>query len=389
MAEQEASRSALRKFVAPEMVYGNGSRLLSGQYARNLGIQKALLVSDPGVIAAGWTAQVATSLDEAGVQSVWFHEMTPNPKDHEAMQGSVVYQREECAGIVVVGGGSPMDCAKGIGIVSTNGGHILDYEGVDMVQRPCPPLICIPTTAGTAADVSQFAIIHDSAASNKIAVISKAVVPDVSLIDPETTTTMDASLTVATGLDALTHAVEAYVSNASSPLTDLHAKEAVCLVARHLRGAASDLHNLTHREGMMLASLHAGLAFSNASLGLVHAMAHALGGLKGLAHGVCNALLLPHVVEYNLESAPERYAWIGAWIAEIAGGHARRPAEAVREFVNGLLESNGMSNHLSDLGMARGDIGPLAEHALNDPCIVTNPRHPTRTDIEQVYENAF
>ncbi len=192
-----------------------------------------------------------------------------------------------------------MDCAKGIGIVSTNRKNILDIEGIDNVPIPGPPLICIPTTSGTSADVSQFAIINDTVEKRKIAIISKTVVPDVALIDPLTTLTMPAYLTACTGIDALVHAVEAYVSTANSPLLDLHALEAVRLVCTNLPQVLAAPTDLELRGKMTLASLQAGLAFSNASLGAVHAMAHSLGGLLDLPHGECNALLLDHVVNFN------------------------------------------------------------------------------------------
>ncbi|HBD08850.1 MAG TPA: alcohol dehydrogenase, partial [Syntrophobacteraceae bacterium] len=196
----------LRKFVAPEIVFGDGALGLIGQCAANLGARKVLLVTDPGVAAAGWVSPVQKSLREEGISCLLFERVTPNPKDHEVMDGAEVYREENCDVIVVVGGGSPMDCAKAIGVVATNDRHVLEFEGVDEVAVPGPPLICIPTTAGTSADVSQFAIITDTARQVKIAIISKALVPDVALIDPVTTTTMSAQLTAATGMDALVHA---------------------------------------------------------------------------------------------------------------------------------------------------------------------------------------
>jgi alcohol dehydrogenase class IV len=300
----------LRKFVAPEFVFGVGARNLVGRYAVNFAINKALVVSDEGVEKAGWLDSVLHSLRDEGVQAEVFTSVHSNPRDFEVMDGADLYQKKNCQAVIAVGGGSPMDCAKGIAIVSSNMGNILNFEGVDEVANPGPPLICIPTTAGSSADVSQFAIINDIKRSVKIAIISKAVVPDAALIDPETTVTMDPYLTACTGLDALTHAIEAYVSNAQSPVTDLHAREAINLVWHNLR-----MHNtsddLDVRCRMMLGSMDAGLAFSNASLGAVHAMAHSLGGFLDLPHGECNALLLEHVIDFNFDAAIERYVSIG------------------------------------------------------------------------------
>ena len=262
----ESNILAMRKFVAPEFVYGAGALQLAGQYATNLGAGKVLLVSDEGVAKAGWTDLVAESLEQAGLPLVLFTDVSPNPRTKEVMAGTELFKQTGCDAIVAVGGGSPMDLAKGVGIVAANGGHILDYEGADKVGAPIPPLICLPTTAGSSADVSQFCIIANPQKEVKIAIVSKAVVPDVALIDPLTTTTKDPYLTACTGLDALTHAVEAYVSTANSPITDLHALEAIRLVSKYLAQTVAKPKDKMLRAKMMLASLEAGLAFSNAIL---------------------------------------------------------------------------------------------------------------------------
>ena len=374
----------IRKFVAPEFIFGDGARHLVARYARNLGASHVLVVTDPGVIAAGWTKQVADSLKDEDISCVIFSQVTSNPRAEEVMTGAEVYTCEQCNAIVAIGGGSPMDCAKGIGVVSSNNRHILMFEGVDQVPIPSPPLICIPTTAGTSADVSQFAIITNRQDKTKIAIVSKAVVPDVALIDPMTTTTMDAHLTACTGIDALVHAVEAYVSNAHSPITDLHALEAIRLVTTNLVAATQCPDDLATRAKMMLGSLYAGLAFSNASLGAVHAMAHSLGGFLDFAHGEANALLLPHVIRFNYQAAADRYMQIG-----VAMG-LRDPTEAsmVSE-VTRLLEAVGINQSLGKLGLHRKDIPELARKAMQDACMVTNPRRPVQQDIEVIYERAL
>jgi alcohol dehydrogenase len=378
----------LRKFVAPEIVFGEGALGLLGRYATNFGARKVLLVTDPGVRAAGWAGSVEKALREAGIGFVVFDNVTSNPKDHEAMAGAEVYRAERCDVIVVVGGGSPMDCAKGIGIVATNNRHVLEFEGMDEVVVPGPPLICIPTTAGTSADVSQFAIITDTVRQVKIAIISKTLVPDVALIDPATTVTMPAELTAATGMDALVHAFEAYVSNASSPLTDLNALEAIRLITRHLLGAVQDQRDMLCRNNMMMGSLLAGLAFSNASLGLVHSMAHALGGLLDMAHGACNAILLDHVVGYNFTSAAERYRTVGRAMGldmEETAAAGARLVEALGHFRRRL----GIPSTLGQLGLVSTHIPDLANKAFHDPCLATNPTQPSVHDIEALYRQAL
>ncbi len=247
-----ANNLELRKFVAPEYIFGVGARRLAGRYAKNLGARKVLVVSDPGVVAAGWTGDVIESLEEAGIAYALFTGVTPNPRAEQVMAGAEFYAAEKCNALVAVGGGSPMDCAKGIGIVSSNKRHILAFEGVDQVRVPMPPLICVPTTGGTSADVSQFAIISNPLEKVKFAIISKSVLPDLALVDPVTLTTMDPFLTACTGLDALTHGIEAFVSNASSPITDLNALEGIRLVSRNLIESIKnpqDVELRTRRKG--------------------------------------------------------------------------------------------------------------------------------------------
>lgn len=380
----------LRKFVAPELVFGVDARFMAGRYAANLGIKRALLATDTNVIAAGWTEDVEESLRDAGVEFHRFTDISPNPRDREVAAGAAHYREHDCDSIVAVGGGSVIDCAKGIGIVISNGGSILGYEGIDQVAVPMPPLICIPTTGGTSADVSQFAIITNTSEQVKIAVISKAVIPDVALVDPITLTSMDAYLTACTGMDALSHAIEAYVSNASSPITDLHALEAIRLIAASLRRTVEAPNDLDNRGQMMLASLQAGLAFSNASLGSVHAMAHSLGGYKDLPHGECNALLLPHVIDFNFPRVPERFRKIaGALGISSAGLTDLELRQILIRAVIDLRSGCGIDGALAARGVSIGDIAMLAGKAIKDPCNATNPRTPKVTDLDAVYREAL
>lgn len=380
----------LRKFVAPEFIFGAGSMHLVGRYLHNFGAHKALLVTDPGLLEAGWAGQVIDLLAAEDIATAVFAEVSPNPRDHEVMAGAEIYQRENCDVIVAIGGGSPMDCAKGIGIVSTNKRHILEMEGIDQVAVPGPPLVCIPTTAGTSADVSQFAIINHTGEKRKIAIISKTMVPDVALIDPTTTATMPPYLTACTGMDALVHAVEAYVSTANSPLLDLHALEAIRLVCQSLPKVLANPNDLALRNDMTMASLQAGLAFSNASLGAVHAMAHSLGGLLDLPHGECNALLLQHVVNFNFPETSARYLKIGTAMGLSLQGLSENEARrAIFQGIDDLKHQVGITRTLAQQGATLADIPALAEKALRDPCMVTNPRNPTRRDIEVIYEEAL
>ena len=380
----------LRKFLAPEFVFGAGARKLAGRYARNLGGRKILVVSDPGVVSAGWTRDVTDSLEAEGLPFVLFTGLTPNPKAEEVMAGVALYQAERCDALVAVGGGSPIDCAKGIGIVCSNDRHILQFEGVDMVKSPMPPLICIPTTGGTSADVSQFVIISNPLERVKIAIISKSVVPDLALIDPATLTTMDPYLTACTGLDAMTHAIEAFVSTAHSAMTDLHALEALRLLSANLIPSIRNLDDLELRSNVMQGSLQAGLAFSNAILGATHAMAHSLGGALDLAHGECNAMLLDHVIEFNFSAEPQRFEQIAlAMGLDLRGMQFSEKKKALLRHVRDIKVKAGINRTLAAVGVGREDVVLYSEHALKDPCMATNPRRPSQRDIEVVYEESL
>jgi len=386
-----ASLLDLRKFLAPESVFGAGAAMLSGRYALNLGARKVLLVTDPVVSTQAWFSSILEGIRETGVGVEVFSQVHANPRDTEVMLGAEIYRSKGCDAIVAVGGGSPMDCAKAIGIVYSNGRNVLEFEGVDNVPQPGPPLICVPTTAGSSADVSQFAIINDTERKVKIAIVSKAMVPDVALIDPLLTLSMPRELTANTGVDALTHAIEAYVSNANGPTTDLFALEAIRRIAQNLPLAITRPEDPEARAGMMLGSMYAGLAFSNAILGAVHAMAHSLGGLMDLPHGQCNAMLLDHVIDYNFDAAPDRYADIAvAMGAQLSPGapHEDKRAAVLRQ-VRALKNTVGATAGLASLGVTHADLEGLTEFAMHDPCMVTNPKTPTAGDIRAVYEHAL
>ena len=380
----------LRKFVSPEIIFGAGARKSVGNYAKTFGAKKVFLVSDPGVVEAGWLADIAGCLEEEGIEYVTFTQVSPNPRSEEVMLGAQLYQEHQCNVIVAVGGGSPMDCAKGVGIVSANGKHILDYEGIDTIDLPIPPLIFIPTTAGTSADVSQFAIISDQVDKVKISIVSKAVVPDVALIDPETTLTMDPFLSACTGVDALVHAVEAFVSTGAGPLTDMHALDGMRLINENLVALVANPADLQLREQVMLGSMKAGLAFSNAILGAVHAMSHSLGGYLDLPHGLCNAMLLEHVINFNYRDAEDRFKVVAQTLGiDIRGMTSNQVRERLVHQVVDLKQQVGLSQKLAASGVSVTDIPMLSEHAISDPCILTNPRRSSKRDVEVVYEEAL
>lgn len=382
--------NTIRKFVAPEFIFGVSAIEQTIRYVRNFGAQKPLVVSDGGVIAAGWTQKVIDMLTHDGFSYALFSQVSPNPRDHEVMEGARFYDKQRCDLIIAIGGGSVMDSAKAIGIVSTNQTHVRDFEGVDNVEIPGPPLICIPTTAGTSADISQFSVINNTQKKVKFAIISTTMVPDVALVDPMLTMSMSPFLTACTGMDAMIHAIEAFVSTASSPMTDLHALEAIRLLKTNLPLIIEDPHNVQIRTHIMQGSLQAGLAFSNASLGAVHSLSHCLGGYLDLPHGECNSILIDHVIAFNYPKAPERFDRIGHALGlELKGKSSSQKANDITDHIRHLKHRLGIKETLADKGLKKSDITFLARNAMLDPCLITNPRETKLRDLEVIYEEAL
>ncbi|MGR5146240.1 L-threonine dehydrogenase [Photobacterium alginatilyticum] len=354
------------------------------------GFKKALIVTDKILSQIGMVKQVADLLAERDVESVVFDGTQPNPTIGNVEAGLELLKANECDFVISLGGGSPHDCAKGIALVASNGGKIADYEGVDQSAKPQLPLIAINTTAGTASEMTRFCIITDEARHIKMAIVDKNTTPLMSVNDPKLMLAKPASLTAATGMDALTHAIEAYVSTAATPITDAVAIKAIELIQAHLRTAVKDGQNLEAREQMAYAQFMAGMAFNNASLGYVHAMAHQLGGFYDLPHGVCNAVLLPHVQRYNAQVCPERLLDVAkAMGVKVEGMTAEQGAEAALEAIQVLSKDVGIPAGLTELGAKAEDIAVLADNALKDACGFTNPKQATHEEISAIYTAAM
>ncbi|MEW6349428.1 MAG: iron-containing alcohol dehydrogenase [Thermodesulfobacteriota bacterium] len=380
---------SLLKFEAPEIIYGIGALAQIGQCARRLGGERIFLVTDPGVIQAGWVDEAIRVLDEEDLKYVVYDNVVTNPRDFQVQDGVQIYNSGNCDVIVAVGGGSPIDTAKGIAIVVTNHGRIHDYEGCNEITQPIPPLVCAPTTAGTGADVSQFAVITDTERRSKMTILSRAIMPDISLIDPRLLQTKPADLMAATGMDTLTHALEAYVSSLSWPLTDPHAIHAIELVKEHLVQAVR-FKNVQALEGMSIACLESGIAFSNAILGAVHALAHPLGGMFDIHHGVANSVLLPVVVRQNLEYSVEKYARVASAMGvDTSGMTTEQAAQSVLLEIEQLIEVLELPRRLSSLGVSPEDIPTMAAMAQQDICMQTNPHCYSIEEIEQLYREAL
>ncbi|ABG40004.1 iron-containing alcohol dehydrogenase [Paraglaciecola sp. T6c] len=360
------------------------------QQIESLGFKNALIVTDPGMTQLGVVAEVQNLLQEKDVNSFVFDGVQPNPTVNNVNAGLDVLHTHECDCVISLGGGSAHDCAKGIALVATNGGHISDYEGVDVSKKAQLPLISINTTAGTASEMTRFCIITDQERHIKMAIVDKNVTPILSVNDPRLMAGMPASLTAATGMDALTHAIEAYVSTAADPITDACAIKAIELIRDNLHEAVHNGTNMAAREQMAYAQFLAGMAFNNASLGYVHAMAHQLGGFYNLPHGVCNAVLLPHVQKYNAQEAAPRLKHIAKALGVAVDSLTDEAgAEAAISAIVSLSRSVNIPAGLAELGAKEADFDILATNAMNDACGLTNPIQPTHEHVVAIFKVAM
>jgi alcohol dehydrogenase class IV len=380
----------ISKFVTPEIIFGCGALSQIGESAARLGASKVFVVSDAGVIQAGWSESAMSYLQAAGLGTEVFSDLTTNPKDYEVDAGVEKYLATGCDAIVAVGGGSPTDVAKAVALLATNGGRLQDYEGINRIIRPLPPMLIAPTTAGAGSEVSQFAIIVDAVRRLKMSIISKSLVPDIAIVDPELLCTKDSGLAAATGMDALTHAIESYVSLAATPLTDMHALKAIELIARSLQKAVDDRHDLEANTDMAMASMIAGIAFSNAILGATHAMTHQVDGLIDQHHGETNAAILPHVMDFNLPACPEKFRHIAAAMgATLVGSSPETAAQLAIDAVRELIEGIGLAKGLAQIGLRPEDIPQLSRNAVRDACLVTNPRSASAAELESLFRKAM
>ena len=377
-------------FIPTVNLMGVGSVKEVKNQVKILGGKKALIVTDAVLNKLGMGEQIKAQVVEAGAEAVIFDGAEPNPTDKNVHDGLKVYQDNNCDMIISLGGGSSHDCAKGIAIVASNGGNIRDYEGVDKSTKAMPPFIAINTTAGTASEMTRFCIITDTDRHVKMAIVDWRCTPNVAINDPVMMVGMPPALTAATGMDALTHAVEAYVSIIATPVTDSAALMAIKLISENLRNAVANGQNMEARDKMAYAEFLAGMAFNNASLGYVHAMAHQLGGFYNLPHGVCNAILLPHVERFNLIASPERFVDIAMAMGEnVDGMSVREAADKALSAIQTLSADVGIPSGLTSLGVKEQDLETMAINAMKDACSFTNPRTATLQEIIQIYRNAM
>ena len=380
-------------FMMPSVnFFGPGVIEKIGDRALMLNMKKVLIVTDAFLknMESGPVKQTEKSLQASGVDYVIFDQVEPNPKIRNVNAGVALYKKENCDSIITVGGGSSHDCGKGIGIVLTNGEDVTKLAGIETLKNPLPPLMAVNTTAGTASEITRHAVLTNEETHLKFVVVSWRNVPLVSFNDPLLMLDVPQKLTAATGMDALCHCVESYVSENRNPITDAQAEKGIALIGQYLRRAVANGHDLEARENMAYASLLAGMAFNNADLGYVHAMAHQLGGQYDAPHGVCCAVLMPTVERFNMIAAPERFAKIAELLGENIQGLSKM-AQAERGIValERISEDVGIPTNIKSIGAKVEDFELMAENALKDGNAFSNPRKGTKVDIVNLFTEAY
>ncbi|WP_339300939.1 iron-containing alcohol dehydrogenase [Paenibacillus sp. FSL R5-0623] len=373
-------------YVPPVNLMGRGCLQEAGQMIEQMGIRKALVVSDRQLITSGVAEQVLSILRKSGLDYVVYDEVQPNPTCQNVHDGLQVFQDHGCDAIISIGGGSPQDAAKGIGIVATNGGHIREYEGLHQSKHKSVPLVAFNTTAGTSSEVTINYVITDEERKVKMVMVDRNSLVSLSVNDPELMLSKPASLTAATGMDALTHAVEAMVTPGGFTVTSATAAAAVELIFEYLPRAVRDGSDLEAREHMTYACFLGGIAFNNAGLGYVHAMAHQLGGVYDLPHGVCNAMLLPYVEELNAKHVPGKFRHIAKAIGmDVKGRSDEECSDYVIEAIRQLSKEVGIPEKLSELGVKDPDVELLADNAMKDACAPGNPYQPSKDEVMDLF----
>lgn len=374
--------------VPGEVIYGESSISKLPEILSSRGLSNVLVISDRGLEAAGMVKKITDILEAASINYSMFLDVEANPSCDTVDNGTAIYKSEGLNGIVCLGGGSPMDTAKAIAVLASNGGKIQDYEGANKFKSTSVPIVAIPTTAGTGSEVTPFAVITDKEKNYKLTVFSYEIVPEVALLDPSMISTLPPLVAAATGMDALTHAVESYLSRASSPFSDSMAEKAMELIGGNIRLFVANRSDTEAASGMLLGSLFAGIAFSWARLGDCHAMAHPLGGFFGVAHGIANAILLPTVLEYNAIADNGKYEKIYNYIKRADSGNSFVPEMLVKE-IRDMLEQLSIPKTLSEVGVKSELIQEMAVDAMKSGNVLINPRQTTLADIEGLYQKAL
>ena len=382
-----------QRFILNEVSYfGPGARKELPEVLTRMGVKKALVTSDKGLIKVGTTKMVTDVLDEMGFPYDIYSEIKPNPTVTNVKQGVEAFKASGADCIIAIGGGSSMDTAKGIGIVANNPefGDIVSLEGCAPTKNKSVPIIALPTTAGTGAEVTINYVIIDEERQAKMVCVDPNDIPAVAIVDPELMYSLPKGLTAATGMDALTHAIEGYITKGAWIMSDMYELQAIKMIAENLPIAVEEPNNPVGREGMALAQYIAAQAFSNVGLGLVHGMAHPMGSLHDIPHGVANALLLPTIMEFNMPTRIEKYGIIAQHMGvDTTGMTPEEAAQAAVDAVRELSIRVGIPQHLSEIGITEADIPALAAQAITDVCTPGNPRDVTEAEIIELYKKVL
>ncbi|MTI81152.1 MAG: iron-containing alcohol dehydrogenase [Firmicutes bacterium] len=375
-------------FVSPEVIFGSGTISQCGESAVRLGAKKIFVITDSDIVKAGWLEQILHHLKSAGLEYVVWADVLSNPQDKNLLAGVKQYKQGKCDAVLAVGGGSPIDAAKAVALLVSNGGNVSDYEHIDSVSNPLPPMLAIPTTAGSGSEVSQFAIIVNSSEKRKMTLISKSLIPNIAIYDPQFLATLDNKSMLYSGFNVLSHAIEAYVSVAANPITDTHALDAVNIVSSSLRKIQQGIRNDELHRSMAVANMKAGLAFSNAILGAVHAITHQICALYNLPAGLVDAVLLPRVMEFNLPEARYKYGLLAEALGESVEDY-NSEAEKVLSAVQSLVKDTELPTSLSQIGIESTLLPTLANNVIKDICLVTNPREVVLNDVIYILRRAY
>ncbi len=376
-------------FVKSNIDFGRGALNDLSEIIKGYSLKSVMVVYDGGVKAAGIADKVVSEVEKSGVSYCIFDGVIPNPTNDVVEEAAVIAKEANVEGFVAVGGGSSIDLAKAVNVLMTNEGRIGEYGGIGMVKNPCLPLIAIPTTAGTSSEITNVSALIDTEKVIKYVVIDNNIVASDVIADPELTRTVPQSVTAATGMDAITHAVESYISNMATPLTEYNALKGLEILYNNLPKVCADGNDMDAREQMMLGCIITGFSFSNANLGLVHGIAHTLSAHFGLAHGMANACVLPYVMRYNAESCPDKMADLARAIGIEGSGDAEKDKYLLADALLDLTKKLEIRT-LEEQGISRDDFDMLANDVLNEPVLGFNPRQGiTKEDVIAILEEAF
>ena len=383
----------VNRFILNEVSYfGAGARKELPEVLNRMGVKKALVCTDKGLLKVGTAQKVTEVLDQCGFPYEIFSEVKPNPTVTNVKDGIKAFADANADCIIAIGGGSAMDTAKGIGIVTNNPefSDIVSLEGVAPTKKKSVPIIALPTTAGTGAEVTINYVIIDEERQAKMVCVDPNDIPAVAIVDAELMYSLPKSLTAATGMDALTHAIEGYITKGAWVMSDMYELQAIKMIAEFLPLAVEEPTNPKGREGMALAQYIAAQAFSNVGLGLVHGMAHPMGSLHDIPHGVANALLLPTIMEFNMPKCVEKFGVIAQTMGvDTTGMSAQEAAQAAVDAVKALSIRVGIPQTLTALGIKEEDIPALAAQAIADVCTPGNPRDVTEAEIVELYKKVL